>query len=134
MSTSEVRNHLVRGAERDSGVPPGARASRHTRVVEPARRVFDEPHPEAPVEETTDRRIVADVGRDAEDDDLVRIQPLEEALRVGIREDVEALFQEQEITAVEIPIRKLLEGDRHRIDLLRLSRLARAARSTQAMR
>src|SRR3954466_14901253 len=108
MSTSEVKNHLICGGECAPGLPPRGRASRHPRVVEPARCVFDEPHPDAPVEETTDCRIVADVRRDAEHDDLVRIQPLEQALGVLIREDVEALLEEQELTAVEISVRQLL--------------------------
>ena len=44
-----------------------------------------------------DRRVVADVGRDAEDDDLGRVERLEHGLRVRVREHVEALLQEQDL-------------------------------------
>ena len=47
-------------------------------VVQPSGGVLDEANFEPSCQETSDRRVVTDVGRDAEDDDLVGVEHVEE--------------------------------------------------------
>src|SRR5438105_15252692 len=92
----EGRNHLVNGGEFDPRFAPGGHAGRHAALVQASRRILDEAHPASALEQAADRRVVADVRRHAEEDDLVRVEPGEQPLGVRIREDVEALLQQQE--------------------------------------
>src|SRR5204863_8762652 len=108
-------------------------AGGHAALVQTAGGILDEAHLAAPLEEAADRRVVADVGGDAEDSDLVGIEPREQPLRVRVREDVEALLQEQELAALDVPLGQRRERDRNRILLLRLRDLARAARPAQTV-
>jgi hypothetical protein len=85
-------------------------------------------------EQALDRRVVADVRRDAEEHDLVRREALEQAVGVRVREDVEVLLQEQELAPAEPPLGHLGGAERHRVGLLGLGDLLGAARAAQAVR
>src|SRR5207237_8777535 len=95
-------DHLVDRGELDARVPPGGRAVRDAALVQAARGILDEAHLASTLEETADRRVVADVGGDAEDGDLVRIEPRQQALGVRVREDVDALFHAREVAALKV--------------------------------
>src|SRR5256885_1161926 len=82
----ERLDRLVNRREAHPGVAPGGGARGRASVVEAARRLLDEDHRQAAHEEAADRRVVADVGGDPEEDDLVRLEPLEQTVRVGVRE------------------------------------------------
>ena len=64
-------------------------------------------------------RVVADVGRDTEQDDLLRVEQLEQPVRVRVREHVEVLLQQQELAARELPLRHVGERQRDRVVLQR---------------
>ena len=90
-------------------------------------------------EEAADRGVVADVGRDPEDDDLVGVERVEQRLGVRVREGVEALLQEQDLplarrSARHEARRERNERERQRVALLRLEDLLGAARAAQAVR
>ena len=108
-------------------------------LVEAPRRVLDEAHPAAAQEEAADRGVVADVRGDPEDDDLLRVERVEQRLRVRVREDAEALLQEQDLAAAADEVRhqarrKRQEAERQRILLLGLGDLLGAAGAAQAVR
>ena len=105
----------------------------------PLRGVLDEDDAPPALEEAADRSVVADVGRHAEDDDLVRIERVEQRLGVGVREHVEVLLQEQDLPlaldhARDEPRRKRNEREGQRVTLFRLEDLLGAARAAQAVR
>src|SRR5690349_19193204 len=72
----EATNDLVHGREPDARRTPRGRAGGDTAVVEPSRGVLDEAHGATTLEEPADRGVVTHVGGHAEDDDLVRTEPL----------------------------------------------------------
>src|SRR2546423_12256651 len=74
----EGRNHLVGRGEFDPRVAPVSRTGGHAVLVQASRRVLDETHLPAPLKKCTYRRVITDVGGDAEDDDLVWIEGLEQ--------------------------------------------------------
>ena len=136
---AEGGDHLLGGRELDAALAPGGDAGLRPRLVEAPRGVLDEDDAPAALEEAADRGVVADVGRDAEDDDLVRVERLEQRLGVRVREDVEVLLQEQELPpaldqARDEPGRERNERERQRVALLRLEDLLGAARAAQAVR
>src|SRR3954462_15802702 len=94
---------LVDGRELDAGLAPGSGAARDTGVIEPPRGVLHEPHAPAALEEAADRSVVTHVAGDAEHDDLVRVEVLDQPLGIGVREHVEVLLQEQKL-APALPI------------------------------
>src|SRR5258708_7662963 len=100
----EARGGLRSGREFDSLLTPRGRADRHALLVQARSGVLDEANFAATSEKASDRGVVADVGGDPEDHDLGRIEPLEEAAGVRVREDIEALLQEQELPAGEVPL------------------------------
>src|SRR5262245_5855482 len=116
----EPCDHLVDRGKPDALRLPVSGARHDIAVIEPARGVRDETNLPAPLEKSADSRVVADVRRDAEHNDLVRIEMLQQAVRVRVREHVEVLLQEQKLASVEVPLRDRLECDRDRILLLGL--------------
>jgi hypothetical protein len=56
-------------------------------------RVLDEQHAPAAQKEAANRRVVAHIGRDTEDDDLVRVKRVEQRFGIRVREHVEVLLQ-----------------------------------------
>ena len=104
----------------------GRRAPRRARARRPRRSATRRPRRE----EAADRRVVADVGRDPEDDDLVRVERVEQRLGVRVREDVEVLLQEQDLAAAvdqarDSPGGNGTERERQRVVLLGLGDLLR---------
>jgi len=95
---------LVDRGEGDARLAPRSRAGGDPGVVETPGGVLDEAHAAAPFEKGANRGVVADVGRDPEDQDPVRIEPLEQPLRIGIRKHVEALLQQEELPAGEVAL------------------------------
>src|SRR3954469_4919335 len=131
---AEGGGHLLRGREPHSLVAPGRAAGGRSRLVEPPGGVLDEDHATAAQEEAADRSVVADVRGDPEDDDLVRVERLEERVRIRVREHVEVLLQQQYLPpaldhAPDEAGRKWKECERQRITLLGLEDLLRAARA-----
>src|SRR3954470_5295366 len=118
-------DHRVRRDELDAARAPGRRAGGRARLVEPARRVLDEAHAAPAAQQAADRGVVADVGRDPEDDDLVGVERVEQRLGVRVREDVEVLLQEQELAVAldqsgDEAGRDRQRAERQRVVLLRL--------------
>src|SRR5215471_9296321 len=93
--------HLVDRGHPDPEPAPVGDAGGRTAGVEPARGLPHEGHRPAPGDEPADRRVVADVDRDPEQDDFLGIEQFEERVGVRIREDVEVLLEEQELTAAQ---------------------------------
>src|SRR3954452_7752654 len=118
--------------ELDAALAPERGAGGGAPLVEATRGVLDEEHAPSPPQEAADRRVVADVGRDAEDDDLVRVERVEHRVGVRVREDVEVLLQQQQLAAALDQRRHEARRDRQRrerqrVELLRLGDLLRAA-------
>src|SRR5207249_334883 len=118
---------LVNRREAHACIAPGGGARGRACVVEPARRLLDEDDWKAAREEAANRRVVAHVGGNAEEDDLLRLEALEQAVGVRVREHVEALLQQQELAAAQPPLRHVGQRERHRVELLRLDDLPGAA-------
>src|SRR5581483_10579273 len=95
------RDDLVDRREPNAFLPPRGHAPHCALGFQAARGLLDKDHPPAAGEEAADRGVVADVGGDAEDDHLLRVEQLEQAAGIRVREDVEALRQEQELPAAE---------------------------------
>src|SRR5579884_3037083 len=85
---TEGRGRLPGRREADAAFTPGGDARRRAGLVDAARRVRDERDPAPAAEERLDGRVVAEVGRDSEEDDLVGIEQVEHRLGVGVRERV----------------------------------------------
>ena len=85
--------------EPHAGVAPLAEARPRPLLVEPSGGILDERDPPTAAEQAHDRGVVADVGRDAEEDHLGRVERIEHRLGVRVREDVEALLQQQDLAA-----------------------------------
>src|SRR5437868_7061954 len=100
----EEREHLVNRGRHDAALPPRGATRRRPLGIEAPGRVLDEADRPAALEHPQDRRVVADVGRDAEHDHLLRIEPLEQEARVRVREDVEMLLEQQELPALEVAL------------------------------
>src|SRR6266545_6944641 len=111
----QLPNHLVRRREFDSGLTPGGRAGGHASLVQASGHILDEAHLTAPLKEAADHCVVTDVGGDAEHDDLVGIEALEQRVGVRVGEDIEALLQQQELAPREVPLRHELERQRDRV-------------------
>src|SRR3954470_3449745 len=125
---------LFDGRELDARLAPGSGAGGDTGVIEPPRGVLHEPRAPAALEEAADRGVVTHVAGDAEHDDLVGVEVLEQPLRVGVREYVEVLLQEQKLAPAQVAVGQRFQRDRHRILLLGLRHLARATRAAEAVR
>src|SRR5215207_500888 len=130
---------LVDAREADAAQPPSREASRGALLVQAARRVLDERDTPPAQPEPLDRGVVADVGRDAEEDYLVGIEGLEERVRVRVREDVEVLLEQEELAPPAHALGEQARWDRdlaerQRILLVGLRDLLRAPRSAQAVR
>src|SRR5215211_7286184 len=86
------RDDLVGRRELDSVLAPEGGAGGGAPLVEPTRRVLHEPHPPPALQEAADRRVVAD-------DDLVGVERVQQRVRVGVREDVEVLLQQEHLAS-----------------------------------
>src|SRR5207302_5335946 len=82
----EAGDRLVRGRELDAAVAPGGDAGGGALRVEPSRGVLDEDYAPTARKEPADGGVVADVGRDTEDDDPLGIERIEERFGVRVRE------------------------------------------------
>src|SRR5207244_3096158 len=103
------------------------------------RRSLHERNAAAAAEERGHRRVVADLSRDAEEEDLVGVERVEHRLRVRVCERVVLLLRDQDLTppleqAPQDRRRNGHERQRQRIELLRLGDLLRTARAEKAMR
>src|ERR1700741_3884236 len=94
---AEGADHLAGGGKGDSALAPGWRARPGALLGEPLRGVLDERDAATALEKALDRRVIADVCRDTEDDDLVRVERVEQRIGVRIREHVEVLLQEEDL-------------------------------------
>src|SRR5256885_5801952 len=74
---------FVNRCEPHTGLAPCGRASRGAGLVEPARCLLDEDDRHASPDEASNGDVGADAGADAEQDDLLRLEQLQQA--VGIR-------------------------------------------------
>src|SRR2546425_7746811 len=74
----ERRDDLVGRRELHAAAAPDRRACPDAGVVEAARCVLDEAHAASALEQPEDRRVVADIGRDAEEDHLVGVESLDQ--------------------------------------------------------
>ena len=96
----EARNdRVVEGREPDPGLAPGGEAGAVRASSSPREASSTNMTRTSAREQPADRRVVADVGGDAEHDDLVRVEQLEQPVGVRVREDVEVLLQQQELAA-----------------------------------
>src|SRR5439155_13842965 len=57
-------DHVLDGRELDPALAPHGRAGRDAALVQAARRILDEAHLQTPIEEPSDRRVVAAVAGD----------------------------------------------------------------------
>src|SRR5437588_7454109 len=108
----EGGDDLVDRGEFDAGAAPGGCTGCNPAFVQTTGGILHELHPPAPLEEAPDRGVGADVRGNPEQDDLVGIEPLEQPVGVRVREDVEALLQQQELAALEITLGHRRQRDR----------------------
>ena len=92
-------DRIIEGCEPHPGVAPGGGAGRRAGLVEPARRLLDEATATPAGEQPADRRVVADVGGDAESTTSSGASSSSSRSAFGFVNDVEALLQEQELAA-----------------------------------
>src|SRR5436190_9615849 len=100
----EEGEHRVNRGERDAALPPIGEAGGRAALVQAPGRILDEADPPSAGKHAEDRRVVADVRRNAEDEHLVGSEALEQKLCVRVREDVEVLLQEEELPALEVAL------------------------------
>src|SRR3954452_691117 len=94
---TELGRNLRGGPKIDPALPPERGARLRSGLIEALRGILDEHDPASPLKEPSDGGVVADVGRDAEHDDLLRVERVEQGVGVRVREDVEVLLQEQDL-------------------------------------
>ena len=99
--------------KRDAGLAPRRGAGGGARLVEPARRVLDEgdarPRRRRPRIAASSQTSVAT----PKSDDLVRVERVEQRVRVRVREHVEVLLQEQDLAPPVDAPRDEARRDRH---------------------
>src|SRR5436305_2896649 len=96
---AERCSRLLGCCEADAGLAPRGGAGSDPRLVDSARRVCDEGDAAPPAEQGADGSVVADVGRDAEEEDLVGVEHVEQGLGVRVREGVVLLLRDQDLAA-----------------------------------
>src|SRR5262249_32712046 len=96
---TELGRDLRRGTKLDAALPPKRGARLGSGHIETLRGVLHEHDAAAALEEAADRCVVADIGRHAEHDDLLRIERVEERIGVRVREHVEVLLQQEDLAS-----------------------------------
>src|SRR5437868_5460622 len=114
----EEREHLVNRRRYDAALTPVRQARCRALHVEAAGGILDEADAPPALEHPEDRQVVADVRGDAEDDHLLRVEPLEEERRVRVREHVDVLLEQQKLPALQVALGHRVQPERYGIELL----------------